>query len=193
MVALPQSLALILARPNHVRTNLRRHSYDGALSVQQTLTGLHHHRLRHAPGRSDYNIYLIKTNATATHSGPGHSRRWLTTWFSVEQTVDGGMSLLATQLRAMARMSLPAQTNANGDTLWTRRYGGSDYDDGCGFSDDRRDFIIADSLLFGNGESNLPHQDGYAGYPMWTKTFGEGIGTRVGRSTDCRRRFHRIC
>jgi len=53
------------------------------------------------------------------------------------------------------RIRLLLKTNANGDTLWTRRYGGSDYDD-VRRSDDRRELHNRwTTYSFGNGESDI--------------------------------------
>jgi hypothetical protein len=77
-------------------------------------------------------VYLIKTNAsgdtlwTRTYGGPGYDEGW-----SVQQTTDGGY-IVAGETRSFGDSDQVylIKTNASGDTLWARTFGGADVDYG---------------------------------------------------------------
>ena len=84
-------------------------------------------------GAGSYDVYLIKTDAsgdtlwTRTYGGPDGDRG-----HSVQQTADGGYIIAGStnSFGAGRRDVYLIKTNAQGDTLWTRTYGGSDDDAG---------------------------------------------------------------
>jgi hypothetical protein len=99
---------------------------DWGYSVQQTSDGGYIVAGTYDPGTNNQ-VYLIKTNAsgdtlwTRTYGGTGWEESR-----SVQQTTDGGYIIAGTtgsygDNRGDVRL---IKTNASGDTLWTRTYGG---------------------------------------------------------------------
>ena len=82
-------------------------------------------------GAGGCDFYLIKTNTfgdtlwTRTYGGTGFDEG-----FSVQQTLDGGYILAGwtNSFGAGSYDSYVVKTNASGDTLWTRTYGGTSQD-----------------------------------------------------------------
>ncbi|MBU2610003.1 MAG: hypothetical protein KJ606_03505 [Chloroflexi bacterium] len=168
--------------------------WEEASSVQQTSDGgyiITGHTTSFGAGFMD--VYLIKTDAggdtlwTRTYGGPDNDGS-----YSVQQTSDGGYII------AGATYSFGAgdydvyliKTDASGDTLWTRTYGGTDYD--IGFSVQQTSdggYIIAGAANpLGAGESNvyLIKTDA-GGDTLWTRTYGEtdyAIGASVQQTSD---------
>jgi hypothetical protein len=123
-------------------------------------------------------VYLIKTNAsgdtlwTRTYGGTYHDEGW-----SVRQTFDGGYVI------AGYASSFPVgtwdvyliKTNASGDTLWQRTYGGSSYDYGYSVWQTRdTGYIIVgetDSYGAGGGDVYLIKTNAL-GDTLWTRTYG---------------------
>ncbi len=109
-------------------------SSDYGWSVQQTSDGgyvITGYTL--SSGAGDYDVYLIKTNAagdalwTRTYGGPGDDYG-----YSVQQTSDGGYVVAGCtrSFGAGTKDVYLIKTNASGDALWTRTYGGTDFDYG---------------------------------------------------------------
>jgi hypothetical protein len=100
-------------------------------------------------------VYLIKTNAsgdtlwTRTYGGTGYDRGW-----SVQQTTDGGYVVAGVTFSFgnLTQVYL-IKTNASGDTLWTRTYGGTSDDGGYSVqqTSDGGYIIAGYTLSFGNG------------------------------------------
>ena len=82
---------------------------------------------------NDGDVYLIKTDSTGdslwtrTFGGSSYDKGW-----SVQQTTDGGYIVVGfTQSYGAGAIDVYLiKTNSNGDTLWTRTFGGSDDDRG---------------------------------------------------------------
>jgi hypothetical protein len=142
-------------------------------------------------GQSD--IYLIKTNAagdtqwTRTFGGPqpehGHS---------VRQTTDSGYIICGTTLSfgAGAADIWLIRTNANGETLWTRTFGGDTADLGHSVAQtsDGGFILCGQTASFGAGSFDawLVKADSM-GDTTWTRTFGGGeedVGYSVQPTTD---------
>ena len=143
---------------------------------------------------SDY-LYLIKTNEngdslwTKTFGGTyfdmGHS---------VQQTTDGGY--IITGQKGYYGNNGPSsdvyliKTDVNGDSLWTRTFGGTNSDRGQSVQQttDGGYIITGSTSSFGNGSSDvyLIKTDGN-GTEQWTKTFGgtnSDQGLSVQQTTD---------
>ncbi|KPK67201.1 hypothetical protein AMJ82_11085, partial [candidate division TA06 bacterium SM23_40] len=129
-------------------------------------------------GAGNPDVYLIKTDAvgdtlwTRTYGGTGydHGR-------SVAQTDDGGY-IIAGQTGSFGAPGYNVylvKTNGAGDTLWTRTYGGSDYEYGYSVAQtDDGGYIIAgytETFAVGGWDVYLIRTD-EAGDTVWTRTFG---------------------
>jgi hypothetical protein len=140
-------------------------------------------------GPGDYDIYLIKTDAsgdtvgTRTYGGSDLERG-----HSVRQTNDGGY-VIAGYTRSFGAGNVDVyliRTDAVGDTVWTRTFGGSSYDYGLSV-DETADggYVIAghsDSFGAGGFDVYLVRTDA-AGGTLWTRTYG-GSGHDYGCSVE---------
>jgi hypothetical protein len=142
-------------------------------------------------GQSD--IYLIKTDAagdtqwTQTYGGaqPEHGH-------SVQQTADSGYIICGTTLSfgAGAADIWLIRTDANGDTLWTRTFGGDTADLGHSVAQtaDHGFILCGQTASFGAGNYDawLIKTDS-TGDTLWTRAFGGGsddVGYSVQPTTD---------
>jgi len=137
-------------------------------------------------------LYLIKTNVdgetlwTETY-GTGDADAG----YSVQQTFDGGYIITGyTYNFGTTRDVYLAKTNTDGDTLWTKMYGGSNGDDAYSIqqTSDSGYIIVGQTKSFGAG-----FQDVYliktdsSGDTLWTKTYGgpsPDLGYCVQQTTD---------
>ena len=136
-------------------------------------------------GAGGFDVYLIKTNAqgdslwTRTYGGTDDDAG-----YSVEQTKDGGY--IVAGCTYSFGQGTPAydnvyliKTNAQGDTLWTRTYGGANYDEGRSVQQTSDDgyIVVGSTNSFGAGISDvyLIKTDGQ-GDTLWTRTFGGPSG-----------------
>jgi len=153
--------------------------FDVALSVQQTSDGgfiVVGKTESFGAGAED--VWLVRTDAsgdtlwTKTYGGIDNDHGW-----SVQQTLDGGFIV------AGGTQSFGAgggdvwllRTDAFGDTLWTRTYGGSDNDWGYAVQQTLDGgFIVAgetQSFGAGGGDVWLIRTDA-SGDTLWTRTYG---------------------
>jgi hypothetical protein len=111
-------------------------------------------------GAGGADVYLIKTNAsgdtlwTRTYGGTSDDQG-----YSVQQTSDGGY-IIAGTTESFGAGGLDVyliKTNASGDTLWTRTYGGTKFD--CGYSVQQTSdggYVVAGyTYSFGAGGSDV--------------------------------------
>ena len=158
-------------------------------SVQQTsdagyiVTG---YTTSYGAGRND--VYLIKTDAvgdtlwTRTYGGTHNDEG-----YSVRQTSDGGYivaGVTASFADTLDGDVYLIKTNASGDTLWTRTYGGAGTDTGC-FVQQTSDggYVVAGyTNSFGAGGYDVyVIKTNVSGDTLWTRTYG-GTGHDHGYS-----------
>jgi len=165
---------------------------DFGYSVQQTTDGGYVIAGYTQAMTGYYDAYLVKTNATGdvtwTSSYGGVSMDFA---LCVQQTVDDGYIMTGNTIS----FSPPPEdvylikTDANGDTTWTKTYGGTDEDAGY-FVQQTNDggYIVTGvtgSSVTGDYDVYLIRTDA-SGNESWTKTFGGG-GNEQGysiRQTD---------
>jgi len=167
--------------------------YDEGYSVQQTTDGgyiVAGETSSYGAGFED--VYLIKTNSsgdtlwTRTYGTDGGQCR------SVQQTTDGGYIVAGTiydEGSYSADVYL-IKTNSSGDTLWTRTYGGTGYDEGRSVqqTSDGGYIVSGYTESYGAGEYDvyLLKTDSL-GDTLWTRTYGGdslAYGNSVQQTTD---------
>jgi hypothetical protein len=157
-------------------------------SVEQTLDGGYVVAgYTHSFGAGDNDVYLIKTDSggdtvwTRAYGGPLAEKG-----YSVEQTLDEGY-IVAGDTYSFGSGGTDVyliKTDDQGDTVWTRTYGGPQHD--VGFSVEQTSdggYVIAGyTESFGSGQADvyLIKTDG-AGDTVWTRTYG-GSGWETGSS-----------
>jgi hypothetical protein len=155
---------------------------DGGHSVQQTIDGgfiIAGATSSFSAGDND--VYLIKTNAqgdtlwTRTYGGPGSDQGG-----SVQQTTDGGYIVAGwTGSFGAGRGDFYlVKTDAQGDTLWTRVYGGPNYDWGHSVQQttDGGYIVAGETYSFGAGRADawLLRTDA-SGDTLWARTYGDQL------------------
>ena len=139
------------------------------------------------------NAYVIRTDSlgdtlwTRTYGGAGEDYA-----FSARQTADSGYVICGTTLSfgAGAADIWLIRTDANGDTLWTRTFGGDTADLGHSVAQtaDHGFILCGQTASFGAGNYDawLIKTDS-TGETLWTRTFGGGsddVGYSVQPTTD---------
>jgi len=140
-------------------------------------------------GYSDENVYLIKTNSfgdtlwTRTYGGPGDDEG-----YSVQETTDGGF-IVAGFTNSYGEGNYDfylIKTDSNGDTLWTRTYGGTGDDEGYSVQQttDGGYVVAGYTNSFGSGNYDFyVIKTNSFGDTLWTKTYG-GPNTEWGTSVQ---------
>jgi hypothetical protein len=168
-------------------------SEDRGYSVKQTSDGSYIITGYTCSFDDDGDAYVIKTDAsglamwTRTYGGPDGEYG-----SSIQQTSDGGYAIagLTVSFGAGGGDVYLIKTDASGDTLWTRTYGGTDADvgnsvqqtsDGC--------YIVAGSTKsFGAGGADVYLiKANISGDALWTRTYGgsdHDEGYSVQQTTD---------
>jgi hypothetical protein len=130
-------------------------------------------------------FYLIKTDAlgdtlwTRTYGGTNYD------WgYSVRQTLDGGYIVTGYtgSFGAGSDDVWLIKTNASGDTLWSRTYGGAGYDAGNAVqqTSDTGYIVAGYTGSFGNGYQVYLIKTNSFGDTLWTRTYG-GAGYDAGQ------------
>jgi len=164
-------------------------SHEYGSSVQQTSDGgyiLAGTTFSFGSGNGD--VYLIKTNAagdtlwTRTYGGTNEENG-----ASIQQTSDGGY-IIAGFTYSFGAGSYDVyliKTDAMGDTLWTRTYGGHGGDGGFSVQQttDGGFIIVGSTNSFGNSDQVYLIKTNSSGDTLWTKTFG-GMRGDYGQSVQ---------
>ena len=166
--------------------------YDYGRSVEQTSEGgyvIAGYTYLYGPA----DVYLLKTNSSG-------ETLWIRSYggsrddygFSVQQTSDGGYIVTGATLSFGAGGAdvYLLKTDSSGGSLWTRTYGGSDYDDGYSVrqTSDGGYIIAGYTWSFGAGLSDvyLLKTDSSGG-TLWTRTYGgssEDVGYSLQQTSD---------
>jgi hypothetical protein len=164
-------------------------STDAGYSVQQTPDGGYIIAgFTISFGAGGYDVYLIKTNVsgdtlwTRTYGGTDDDYG-----YSVQQTLDGGYIIAGTtdSYGAGFRNVYLIKTNSQGDTLWTRTYGGTGYDMGYSVqqTSDGGYIVAGVTGSFGiNGNVYLIKTNA-TGDTLWTRNYG-GMDNEWGQSVQ---------
>jgi len=163
-----------LVKINSQGDTLWSHTYGGsgserAYSVQQTTDGGYI--------VAGYGFYLVKTNASGDTLWTRHYGFAADWSFSVQQTADGGFIVggLTESLSGGENDLYLVKTNSQGDTIWTRTYGGSD-DDGAYSVRQTADggYIIGGATWsFGAGQCDFYLvRTNSLGDTLWMSTYG---------------------
>ena len=164
--------------------------WDQGCSVQMTRDGgyiVAGATLTFGAGYTD--VYLVKTDVagnmlwTKTYGGPNYEYS-----FSVQQAADGGYIIAGyTESFGAGQEDIYlVRTDSNGDTLWTKTFGGAHYDEGLSVLQTfDGSFIVAGwTECFGAGGGDVWLIKANAnGDTLWTRTFG-GTSDDWGRSVQ---------
>jgi hypothetical protein len=153
--------------------------YDAGSEVRQTTDGGYVVAgITSSSGAGDHDSYLVKTNANGdTLWTRTFGSRLYDQGCSVAPTADGGYIItgVADSIGAGDYDVYLVKTDAQGDTLWTRTFGGDTCDWGKSVRQtaDGGYVIAAETWSFGAGLTDvyLIRTDG-AGDTLWTRTFG---------------------
>jgi hypothetical protein len=163
-------------------------AYEGGASVEQTRDGgfvIAGYTESFGAGLSD--LYLIKTDANGdtmlTRALGGEYDDWGS---SVQQTQDGGYIIAgATQSYGAGDYDVwLVKTDANGDTTWTRTFGGQDWDEGMSVRATQDGGYIVAGRTWPDGGSSVAVwliKTDAGGASTWTRTYG-GSGFDCGNS-----------
>jgi hypothetical protein len=136
------------------------------------------------------NVYLIKTNTlgvplwTKTYGGSGGDDGYF-----IQQTTDGGYIIcgLTASFGAGGSDFYLIKTDATGDTIWTKTFGGTNWDYGYSVQQtaDGGYIMVGSTFSFGAGDQDvyLIKTDSTGAY-LWSRALGFGATTDIGESVQ---------
>jgi hypothetical protein len=136
---------------------------------------------------SDFRVWILKTDHagdttwTKTYTSPGY-----TDCFSIQQTSDGGYIFTGeTSYGAGGRDLWLFKTDANGDSLWAKVYGGPENDYGLAVRQTvDNGYIVTGSIqCYGSGRDVWLLKTDANGDTLWTRIWG-GNGSEVGIAVE---------
>ncbi|MEO0068342.1 MAG: T9SS type A sorting domain-containing protein [candidate division WOR-3 bacterium] len=157
---------------------------DRAFSVQQTADGgyiIAGYTFPIVGGNDTTYVYLIKTDSfgDTIWTRIFCIRRGIyNIGYSVKQTADGGYIIAGPTARLYSSDIFLVKTDANGDTIWARTYGGTDYEFGYSVQQ------TADGGYIIAGYTNSFGAGSYDVYLIKTDTNGDTIWARTYGGTD---------
>ena len=165
--------------------------WDESYSIQQTSDNGYIIAGSTVSGPGNVDVYLIKTNENGdtlwTKTYGDTDEDW---GYSVQQTLDNGYIIAGyTNSFGAGEMDVYLiKTNANGDTLWTKTYGGI-YSEGSFSVQQTTDggYIIAGYTIFGATPDVYLIKTNESGDTLWTKTYGGTLidyGNSVQQTSD---------
>ncbi|MFA5033216.1 MAG: T9SS type A sorting domain-containing protein [bacterium] len=156
------------------------YDWDEGLSVQQTKDGgfIIAGMIGLGPSNKYPDVYLIKTNSsgdslwTKTFGGIGAD-----VGYSLQQTQDNGFIIagFTESFGAGDDDVYLIKTDSTGDTLWTKTYGGTSYDEGHSVqqTSDSGFIIVGSTYSFGAGNTDVYLiKTNSSGDTLWTRTYG---------------------
>ena len=163
--------------------------FDNGWSVQQTTDGGFILTGRQSSSGSTTSVYLVKTDENG-------NEQWNQTFgdsgnnsgYSVQQTTDGGYIItgFTTSLGNGGSDVYLIKTDENGDSLWTRTFGGTSSDRGLSVQQttDGGFILTGTTQSFGNGGPDVYLiKTDENGDSLWTRTFG-GTSSEEGYSVQ---------
>jgi hypothetical protein len=169
-----------------------RGRWDGGYSVDQTSDGgyiVAGTTVSFEATSSD--VFLLKTDAsgdtlwTRVYGGPYDD------WgYSVQQTSDGGYIVAGYTSSSQGYYKNDAyliKTNASGDTIWTRTYGGTDIDQAysVGLTSDGGYIVAGSTHSYDAGREHVYLvRTSATGDTLWTRVYAEGAGRCVEQTSD---------
>ena len=159
------------------RSYPRAHS-QSAYAVQQTTDGGYIVAGESYTVPSTHYVYLLKTNALGDTLWARTCGESGTDWFtSIQQTFDGGYVVATTSSTGGpgAPNVYLIKTNAQGDTLWTRTYGGAGGEFGYSVQQtaDSGFIVVGVTTSFGAGDRDFYLiKTNSSGDTLWTRTYG---------------------
>ncbi len=166
--------------------------YDTGTSVEQTTDGgyiISGGTTSFGSGNND--VYLVKTNVNGdtlwTKTFGGISTNDV--GYSVQQTIDGGYIVAGVYNYGSFNSDVYLiKTDTNGDTLWTKTYGGVTNDEGnLVRQTSDSGYIIIGSTVVGSGHDVYLIKTDVNGDTVWTKTYGgtsDEAGSSVAQTID---------
>ncbi|MBM3324252.1 MAG: hypothetical protein FJY66_01140 [Calditrichaeota bacterium] len=180
-----------LVRMNSLGDTLWTRTYGGssweqAFSVRQTSdSGYIIAGTTYSFGAGEIDFYLVKTNSSSdtlwTRTYGGSSTDYA---YSVQQTADGGYIVAGRtgSFGAGSQDLYLVKTNSGGDALWTRAYGGSNWDEGYSVQQTADGgYIVAGwTQSFGAGYADFYLvKISSQGDTLWTRTYGGSNSDRA--------------